>query len=218
MGELEDRLTAVRAGRRGHEGQLFIDRIEDNGVAVLIGPDGSKHDVPAQRGWKEGQFIAPPAAPKGRITDRDAQLLDQRSGGAGFYLTPPTGMDPREPPPGPNPSDTSAFHLAPPTGMDPTASAPVTDIGGRKADTATGQFIDNHQPVPPTALRESQPWNWYGAGPVPNPTPPMRLPTDVAGPAPPVGAKGAGGAGGMSMMSMPSERGRARRRRSRPVP
>lgn len=43
-----------------HAGKVFIDRIEDNGTAVLLDGDGDNYkkiDMPARKGWKEGQWI-----------------------------------------------------------------------------------------------------------------------------------------------------------------
>lgn len=212
MGELAEKQRA--------SGRLFVDRIEDNGVAVLIGPvgkDGSyqKFNVPAERGWKEGQYVSPPSATTGK------PAKNAHADAAGFYLAPPTGMDPTEnEAPGPKPDDTSLIHLAAPTSMDPTANpAPVMDVAGRKADAGLGEYLDNHQPVQAASLRAHEagtlPWDWYAGGPPPHPTPPMRLPGGDVGPAPPVSGAPPGAE---AMLSMPSGRGRERTRRKRTVP
>lgn len=90
--ELQQRLQEFRDNPIP-KGKFFIDRIEDNGVAVVFGPDGERHNLPAQKGWKEGMYI-PPAAIGAAARPKSASA----SGDAGgFYLAPPTGMDPREP-------------------------------------------------------------------------------------------------------------------------
>lgn len=46
-------------GKVPPKGKLFVDRIEDNGMAVLL--DGEqKMNMRAMPGWKEGQYVDPP--------------------------------------------------------------------------------------------------------------------------------------------------------------
>lgn len=192
----------------------FLDRIEDNNIAVLIGPDGSVHNVPAQPGWREGMYLDPAAlrppvkkaAGSNRAVSPERGVFldnhDQVPAATGFYLQPPgQGMVPAE-------------------------------AGGSMMPSMRPQTMDG----------AGMPWNWYPTGQVPNPTPPFRGAGDMAGPMPPVGPPTSPGGGGMrrpepaslvgepdpilgltprpqqAAVEMPSNRGRARKRRARPVP
>jgi hypothetical protein len=51
----------------GPRGKVFIDRIEDDGTAVLIGADGeTATTMKAQKGWKEGMYVDPPVRTRKR--------------------------------------------------------------------------------------------------------------------------------------------------------
>lgn len=58
------RQSAYDARRVNAEpGKTFVDRIEDDGTAVLLVPNGNDYtvqNVPAQQGWKEGMYIDMP--------------------------------------------------------------------------------------------------------------------------------------------------------------
>jgi hypothetical protein len=51
----------------GPRGKVFVDRIEDDGTAVLIGADGeTATTMKAQKGWKEGMYVDPPVRTRKR--------------------------------------------------------------------------------------------------------------------------------------------------------
>lgn len=52
------------AVKAGPPGKVFVDRIEDNGMAVLLDGD-RKMNHRAMPGWKEGMYVDPPKMRQG---------------------------------------------------------------------------------------------------------------------------------------------------------
>lgn len=63
-------LANLQAGAADRKGKVFVDRIDDQGNAFLFDENGTRHVVPAQQGWQEGQWIAPPGS------DQSVQRFD----------------------------------------------------------------------------------------------------------------------------------------------
>lgn len=61
--ELPDAMPARQAEMAGqaerHKGKMFVDQIDDQGIATLITDEGEKVHVRAKKGWQEGALIGP---------------------------------------------------------------------------------------------------------------------------------------------------------------